>query len=130
MKTKGDNVVIPVEDYAKVCARPEAKDFFEAEPYRRALEGVFNETIKAIETLPGQNIVVFVHDNGDDFDKLRSYYEAYKFVNPRHALSMGGDRERLRQAQADRVKPFDRSATRKLFQPACSSFSEKRCSLA
>src|SRR5271170_1297739 len=32
---KGIGVIIPVEDYAKVCARQEAKEFFAAKPYRR-----------------------------------------------------------------------------------------------
>src|SRR5215467_7340924 len=45
---KGVGCIIPVEDYTKVCARPEAKEFFAAKPYRRALDGIFNEVCRAI----------------------------------------------------------------------------------
>jgi Protein of unknown function (DUF3800) len=82
--------VIPVDDYAKVCAREEAQDFFAAKPYRRALEGIFNEVVRAIETLPGKHAVAFVHDDGDDFDELRHYYDEYRDVNKRHARIMAG----------------------------------------
>jgi hypothetical protein len=86
----GVGVVIPVDDYKKVCAIPGCKEFFETDPYRRALEGVFRETIKAIESLPGKHRVAFVHDDEDDFDELRRWYREYLKVNPRHAKSMGG----------------------------------------
>jgi hypothetical protein len=89
---KGVGCVIPIEDYAKVCAREEAKEFFVAKPYRRALEGIFNEVCRGIETLPGKHAVAFVHDDGDDFDELRSYYEDYKGLNQRHAKIMAGFR--------------------------------------
>jgi hypothetical protein len=86
---KGVGCVIPIEDYAKVCAREEAKEFFVAKPYRRALEGIFNEVCRGIATLPGKHAVAFVHDDGDDFDELRSYYEDYKGLNQRHAKNHG-----------------------------------------
>jgi hypothetical protein len=83
-------VVIPIEDYEKVCARSEAKDFFRADPYRRALEGVFDLMARSLKTLPGNHVVAYVHDSGSDFDRLRSYYEEYKALNPRHARCMAG----------------------------------------
>jgi len=87
---KGIGIVIPVEDYEKVCARPEANDFFPADPYRRALEGVFDSMARSLKTLPGNHAVAYVHDGGSDFDQLRSYHEEYKLLNPRHARCMGG----------------------------------------
>jgi hypothetical protein len=87
---KGIGCVIPVEDYAKVCARTEAKEFFETKPYRRALDGIFNEVCRAIEKLPGKHAVTFVHDDGEDFDELYHWYHAYKSVNPRHGKIMNG----------------------------------------
>jgi len=87
---KGIGCIIPVEDYAKVCARPEAKEFFETMPYRRALEGIFGEVCRAIETLPGKHAVAFVHDDGEDFDELRRYYNEYRAINQRHARIMSG----------------------------------------
>jgi hypothetical protein len=89
---KGVGCVIPVEDYAKVCARPEAKEFFETKSYRRALEGIFNEVCRGIESLPGKHAVTFVHDEGEDFDELRRYYNDYKVLNRRHAKIMSGFR--------------------------------------
>jgi hypothetical protein len=86
---KGIGIVIPVEDYERVCARPEGNDFFAAKSYRRALEGVFDLMARSVETLPGKHVVAYVHDSGSDFDELRSYYEEYKVLNPRHAKYMG-----------------------------------------
>jgi hypothetical protein len=87
---KGVGIVIPVSDYEKVCARPEVSDFFAAKPYRRALEGVFHLMVHSIKTLPGKHVVAFVHDSSSDYDELRSYYEEYKELNPKHAKYMGG----------------------------------------
>jgi hypothetical protein len=87
---KGVGCVIPIEDYTKVCARPEAKEFFAAKPYRRALEGIFNEVCRAIEKLPGKHAIGFVHDDGNDFDELRGYYNEYRKINHRHARIMAG----------------------------------------
>jgi len=82
--------VIPVEDYQKVCARPEAQEFFAAKPYRRALEGILNEVARGIEGLPGKHAIAYVHDDGEDFDELRHYYNDYKAINKRHAKLMAG----------------------------------------
>lgn len=87
---KGMGCVIPIEDYVKVCARTEAKEFFAAHPYRRALEGIFNEVCRAIETLRGKHAVAFVHDDGSDFDELRRYYNEYRAINQRHTKIMAG----------------------------------------
>jgi len=87
---KGIGVAIPVADYEKGCSRPEASDFFAAKPYRRALEGVFDVMARSIKTLPGKHVVRFAHDNGSDYDELRSYYEEYKHLNPKHAKYMAG----------------------------------------
>lgn len=108
---KGVGCAIPIEDYEKVCARPEAREFFEAHPYRRAIEGVFNEVGRAIETLPGNHVVAYVHDDGDDFDQLRHYYEEYRAVNKRHAKIMSGfvpldDREHPPLQMADALANF------------------------
>lgn len=85
---KGVGCLIPIDDYSRVCARPEALEFFAAKPYRRALEGVFNEVLRAVEALPGKHQVAFVHDDGPDFDELRRYYQEYRLINPRHGAMM------------------------------------------
>ena len=108
---KGMGCVIPIEDYTKVCVRPEAAEFFAAKPYRRALEGIFNEVCRAIETLPGKHAVAFVHDSGNDFDELRRYYNEYKTINQRHAGIMAGfqpldDRRHPPLQMADAIANF------------------------
>jgi Protein of unknown function (DUF3800) len=87
---QGVGVGIPIEDYEKVCSRPEADDFFPANPYRRALEGVLFESVKAIRQTPGKHMVTFVHDNGEDYDALRGYYDQFKVANPKTAQFIAG----------------------------------------
>lgn len=88
---RGVGIAIPVPIYRKVCRLEDAKLFFDTpDLYRRALEGVFNETIKQIELLPGENAVLFVHDEGPDWDQLDAYYREYRIRNPRHAKKMAG----------------------------------------
>jgi hypothetical protein len=86
----GMGIVIPISIYRNVCQRPEAKLFFEADPYRRALEGVFRETLGQVENLPGHHAVLFVHDEGQDWHHLEDYYHEYKKNNPRHGKMMDG----------------------------------------
>jgi len=78
-------IAIPVDDYKKVCARPEAAEIFKGNPYQRALEGVMFETVKLVSP---QDKVTFAHDDGPDFDVLRAVYEGFKIANPRTAESM------------------------------------------
>jgi len=82
---------VPVEDYARVMARPEADGIFFGNPYHRALDNVMLETVNLIHKLVGHNTkVAFVHDDGPDFDELRAVYEAFKIANPRTAESLAG----------------------------------------
>jgi hypothetical protein len=87
---QGIGIAIPIDDYKKVCSRPEAQEFFDADPYRRALEGVFNETVLVLKKLSGNNKVAFVHDEESHFNELRGCYREYVENNPRHASLMGG----------------------------------------
>lgn len=59
-------------------------------PYQRALEGVLFETVKLIRKLPGKNAVAFVHDDGPDFNMLRTVYNGFKVANPRTAEFVAG----------------------------------------
>jgi Protein of unknown function (DUF3800) len=86
----GIGVAIPVQIYKKIGKRPEAAFFGAADPYRRALEGVFNEAMRQVEALPGENEVAFVHDEETDWHDLENYYHEYKELNPRHAQKMKG----------------------------------------
>jgi hypothetical protein len=45
---QGFGCAIPMDDYNRVCDRPEAKEFFTAHPYRRALDGMFNEVCSVV----------------------------------------------------------------------------------
>ena len=86
----GMGIAIPIAIYRKVCDRPEAKEFFAANPYRRALEGVLKETTAQVEKLPGHHAVLFIHDEGQDWHDLEDYYHEYKRQNPRHGKKMDG----------------------------------------
>jgi len=82
---RGVGVAIPIPVYEKIALRPEAHDIFDVHPYRRAFDGVLNETLKIIERMPDHHMVGFIHDDGQDFDELRRYYKEYMLVNTRHA---------------------------------------------
>jgi len=84
-------ICIPLEDYASVCARPEAASVFQKDkPYHRSLEAVLFETVKMVRQIPGCNAVAFVHDDGPDFDELRAVYNGFKIKNPKTAKFMAG----------------------------------------
>jgi len=86
----GLGVAIPMEVHAKVAARTEAADIFHGTPYRRALESVMFETVKHIRRMPGRNVVAFVHDDGPDYDELRTYYNEFNEANPKTAKFIRG----------------------------------------
>jgi len=62
-------VVIPVEDYDKVAALPEAQSRIPETPYSLALNSGFFETIKAVNRNAGKHVVAFVHDGDERFPK-------------------------------------------------------------
>jgi hypothetical protein len=95
----GVGVTLPVEDFNRVCARPDAT-LMQGLPYQRALEGVLFETVKLVRNKPGNNTVAFVHDDGDDFDALRHVYNEFKKANPKTAQSIAGF-----QALSDKEHP-------------------------
>jgi hypothetical protein len=85
---RGIGVAIPIPIYNQIAARPEAKDIFDVHPYRRAFDGVLNETLKIVERMPEHHVVAFIHDDGQNFDELRRYYKEYVLINTRHASHM------------------------------------------
>jgi hypothetical protein len=89
-KIVGIGVAIPVEEYEQVANAPESKGLFGSNPYHRALESVIFQTVKYVRSLPGKNVVAFVHDDGTDFNELRDVYHAFKEKNPRTAKLMRG----------------------------------------
>jgi Protein of unknown function (DUF3800) len=89
-RIRGVGVAIAIEDYNKVCARPEAQGVLIGSPYHRALDSVMFETVKLIRKIPGHHKVAFVHDDGPDFDDLRKVYTAFKANNPKTAKSLAG----------------------------------------
>jgi hypothetical protein len=85
---RGVGVAIPIPVYERIARRSEAKDIFDVHPYRRAFDGVLNETLKIIEQMPEHHMVAFIHDDGPNFSELRRYYKEYMLVNTRHARHM------------------------------------------
>lgn len=86
----GIGVMVLLEDYYRVLARPEAQGILPSEPYHTALDSVIYETVKMIKLQPGRNLVAFVHDDGPDFDSLRVSYQKFKEKNPITAKKLGG----------------------------------------
>jgi hypothetical protein len=110
-KILGTGMCIPLDDYAKVCARPDANEIFTGNPYQRALEAVMLETVKMVRRIPGRNAVAFVHDDGSDFDMLREIYNKFKVKNPKTAKYMAGfqpldDKEHPPLQLADMIANF------------------------
>lgn len=105
-------ICIPLDDYAKVCARPEAVEVFgKGSPYHRALEAVLFETVRMARHIPGRNAVAFVHDDGSDFNELRALYDGFKIKNPKTAKFLVGfqpldDKEHPPLQLADMVANF------------------------
>lgn len=108
----GVGLAVPVDDYNKVCARPEANGIFAGNPYHRALEGVLLEAVRLAQKLTGPSAkVAFVHDEDPDFDQLKTIFNGFKVANPRTAESMVGflplsDREHPPLQLADMVANF------------------------
>jgi hypothetical protein len=57
-------------------------------PYQLSFQQVLAECGKAMLLLGRNHIVTFGHDDGDDFDELRSIYRDFKKLNPRYAKRM------------------------------------------
>jgi hypothetical protein len=87
---RGIGISVLVEDFDKVCSRPEVSGIFGSNPYHRALESVMFETVRIICRRPGHNMVAFVHDEESDFETLHSLYLGFKKLNPKTAKYMGG----------------------------------------
>jgi hypothetical protein len=87
---RGIGVSVPVEDYRRVCARPEADGVFGGNPYHRALESIMFEIVKMVRARPGHNMVAFVHDDESDFETLHKFYLAFKKKNRKTAKFVGG----------------------------------------
>ncbi len=108
----GVGLAVPVDDYNKVCARPEAKGVFPGNLYQRALEGVLLEAVRLAHKLTGPNTrVAFVHDDGPDSAQLKAVYNGFKIANPKTAKSMVGflplcDKEHPPLQLADMVANF------------------------
>jgi len=86
----GFGVAIDEEDYQETIKTRKAENIFGANPYHRALESVMYETVQHVRSLPGRNVVAFVHDDGEDFTELHNVYKAFKAKNPRTSKYMMG----------------------------------------
>src|ERR1700730_3921436 len=87
---RGVGVAIPVEDYGRVCARPETNGILPRNPYHAALVSVVFEAVKIVRKKSGRNMVAFVHDAEDNFPELWAVYKMFAKSNPKTAKFMGG----------------------------------------
>jgi hypothetical protein len=78
-------IAVQVEDYRKIASLPEAKSHLPIDPYRAALSSVMLETIKHAKELSRHPLVVFVHDDGDDFDGLCNCFREFRKKNRKTA---------------------------------------------
>jgi len=83
-------VAIQVEDYSRYAALPEVKDILPVDPYKAALSSVMFETVNHIRSIPGHNVVAFVHDEQEPFDELQKCYLAFKEMNKKTREFVGG----------------------------------------
>jgi len=85
----GIAVMIILEDYYTALDRPESQGILPPNPYHAALNSIIYETVKMVRSHPGHHAVAFVHDDGPDFESLRSSYTNFKTMNAKTAKSLG-----------------------------------------
>lgn len=87
----GIGIVISVPVFKEVLSMPEFREKMERmTPYQLVLQMLFLESVEQIKTVPGNHMVAFVHDEGDDFPFLEKTYREFKKKNPRTAKYMAG----------------------------------------
>lgn len=87
----GIGIVISVPVFKEVLSMPEFKEKMERmTPYQLVLQMLFLKSVEQIKTVPGNHMVAFVHDEGDDCPFLTATYKEFKKKNPRTARYMAG----------------------------------------
>jgi len=75
-------VTLSVPTHAMMLADPAKFGSIPEVPYRLAFQQVIAECAKTMQLVGRGNVVTFGHDDGDDFDALRSIYREFKKRNP------------------------------------------------
>jgi hypothetical protein len=83
-------VAVQLEDYRRYAALPGGKEVLPENPYKAALSSVMFETVGYIRMASNNNMVTFVHDEGDDFPELWKCYSAFKELNKKTAKFVDG----------------------------------------
>jgi hypothetical protein len=85
----GFGVVIPIPDFNRVYAEPHyAALIASPDPYELAVQLLWDQCAKGMRELGRNHIVTFAHDDGDNYDRLRKLFRAYKANNPHSASRM------------------------------------------
>jgi hypothetical protein len=83
-------VAVQLEEYRRYAALPEVKGMIPDNPYKAALSSVMFETVGFVRRASKNNMVTFVHDEGDDFPELWKCYSAFKELNKKTARFIDG----------------------------------------
>jgi hypothetical protein len=75
--------IVPMEIYNRVKQDPEIVDKAGTDPYEWAVQAVWGECAMGMRELGRNNIVQFIHDDGNNFPILTSLYLKFK-KNPPH----------------------------------------------
>jgi hypothetical protein len=84
----GIGVIVPVAAFEKIRAEAQYSALLSADPYEWAVQILWDQCTKAMEELSRNNLVTFAHDDGDNYDRLRSLFRDYKAKNPKSARRM------------------------------------------
>lgn len=87
---RGVGVAVPMEDYRAVMSHDSADRVFGSNGmYHRAFETTLYRAVQLACKRPDDG-VAFFHDDGPDFDALRSLYTSFKKKNPKSGSRMKG----------------------------------------
>jgi hypothetical protein len=84
-EVKGIGVVVPVTVFNKIYAEPQYAAIISSDPYKWAVQILWDQCAKAMEELGRNHLVTFAHDDGDNYDSLRRLFRDYKAKNPKSA---------------------------------------------
>ena len=86
----GFGVAVPIADYQRVQRLPGAAACFSSNPYYAALQEVMFQTVRFVRQKSGRNVVVFIHDDDNNFSEMHDLYKNFKEQNPKTAKYMLG----------------------------------------
>lgn len=84
----GIGVAIAMPDWNELRGLPGSRGFFARDPYETAMQTVMNESVKRVRR--NHSVVLFVHDEGNDFNRLHDTFKSFKAKNPKLTNNIAG----------------------------------------